>query len=230
MSTLEGFTPVILSSGRLRLSILPFGLTLHALELTPSSASGSITVLDLLIGPESAEHYKSNRSFFNTTVGRYANRLPSGKSTLPSGAVIDLPGSGVCLHGGEKGLDQVVWDVKPLNESKLFSADETKEGTAALFYHKSEAGTDGFPLTVEFEGLIALLPEKAGSVGSVKVTYRAKIVEEGKEEEKVGTPVNVTNHWGFNLSRGFAEGAQSHKLFVSVSHVTLATFVPVHPR
>ena len=237
MPTAPGFDPVILSAGRLRLTLLPYGLTLHALEVLPhpasacasacASATGPTAVRDLLVGPATpAEHHHSHpsgRKFLNQTVGRYANRLPAGRSVLPSGAVLELGGAdGVCLHGGRAGLDTVVWDVRPADQSELFAEADVPAGSA-LFGYESEAGAGGFPLRLAFEGLVSVVPSgERLSLGTVRVQLRARIVEEGRAEERSGTPVNATVHWGFNLADlvGGAEGetgAQAHKLFVDVS-------------
>lgn len=230
MSTPHGFDPVILSTGRLRLTLLPYGLTFHALEVLPRPSSSSTTVRDLIVGPaHPTEHHHAHptgRKFLNQTVGRYANRLPAGRSVLPAGAVIDLAGDGgVCLHGGKAGLDTVVWEVRPVGGSELFGEGEVG-ANSALFRHESAAGTDGFPLGVVVEGVVGVVEGQGDKLGTVRVQLRAKVVEEGNEEEEAkGTPVNLTVHWGFNLADFVSgakgeTGAQAHKLFIDVSFRT----------
>lgn len=206
--TTTGLDPIVLDNGRLRLSVLPYGLTLHALEVVPASGSApGAPPRDLLIGPSNPADRARQRDFFSSTVGRYANRLPSGRSVLPSGAVIELESTGpegVTLHGGRGGLDTQVWAVLPLGESTMFAKDQLSEqGENALFYLKSEAGADGFPCELDIEALVSLGPAKEGStaeLGTVRVEYRARIVEKGNGDEKYGTPVNLTLHTGFTLS------------------------------
>lgn len=93
MATIEPFTPVILRHPRLPLSvnILPYGLTVHRI-LFADPTTGETH--DLITGPEDPkDHQSQGRCFFGPVVGRYANRLPKGKSELPAGhdATIDLP-------------------------------------------------------------------------------------------------------------------------------------------
>lgn len=85
---MTSFTPIILSlqsqSHTLSLHILPFGLTLHRLLLINNSDQGQVS--DLLIGPENPkDHEKYGRCFFGPLVGRFANRLPAGKSQYDQG-------------------------------------------------------------------------------------------------------------------------------------------------
>ena len=60
--------------GRVALSVVPFGLTVHRLELRPHDAP-----VDVLVGPEEAKSHADGRAFFGSAVGRYANRLRAGK-------------------------------------------------------------------------------------------------------------------------------------------------------
>jgi Aldose 1-epimerase len=81
-----GDPTVILSSptGSVSLHLLPsYGLTFHKLVVND---------YDVLIGPESTEGYLSEgRNFRNQVIGRYANRLPSGRWQV-DGVTVDLIG------------------------------------------------------------------------------------------------------------------------------------------
>ncbi|KAI5475848.1 aldose 1-epimerase [Pseudohyphozyma bogoriensis] len=235
------FTPHTLSSTHLSLQLLPYGLTFHSLTLNdPSSANHT---RDLLVGPQDpADHDHltgtKGRHFTNQVVGRYANRLPAGVTDV-NGMKLDLSGeNGVCLHGGKRGLDTQVWTLVDRQSSTLFpTSDEVyppapASTSEAVYRHVSPAGADGFPLTVEFETLVQVSepaaedgPAGAGlnEVGTVKYVIRAKIVEEGKEDEKYGTPLNVTVHWGFNLGKFDGkedETVRDHKLYIDSSNVS----------
>lgn len=76
----------------------------------------------------------------------------------------------------------------------------------------SPAGSDGFPLTLEIEGLIST------NLLSVTVVLRARIVDDGAAGMDKGTPVNLTAHWGWNLATfdGAEEDVLGHRLFVDV--------------
>ena len=81
---------------------------------------------------------------------------------------------------------------------------------SAIFAVTSPAGSNGFPGALRIEARIALVvrgmpPQLAGgddiggklgrSAGTLRVEYRAHILDDCK-----ATPVNLTQHWGFNLS------------------------------
>lgn len=266
------FSPDELSAGPLSLSLLPYGLTFHSLHLTlPGS-----TPRDLLIGhADPSDHHFSKaggRGFRNQTVGRYANRLPSGR-TEKDGMVLDLvdnssgeqalarstrrvraelmvlAGARVCLHGGATGLDTQEWTLVSRADSKLFPSDDSAfplldsaRGDEAIYRFLSPAGTDGFPLTLEIEGLVQVKkPEEESGVaqGVVVVVLRAKIVEDGSDGIEFGTPVNLTVHWGFNLGSFDGvedESVKEHKLWIDarLSHSLLPSRSsrtnPVLPR
>lgn len=129
--------------------------------------------------------------------------------------------SGVCLHGGPRGLDTQEWTAVSRASSALFpSADAAfpevagSEGKEAIYRVVSEAGSNGFPLTLEIEGLVVVKDHK------VLVVLRAKIVDDGAKGIAEGTPVNLTVHWGWNL--GSFNGVESdtilkHKLWIDVN-------------
>ena len=129
--------------------------------------------------------------------------------------------AGVCLHGGATGLDTVEWARISVENSTLFSQSDIAQGASAsaIYRYVSSDGDDGFPLGLEVEGLSTVSPGQGGSAGKVTVVLRAKIIEEGADEEALnkGTPVNLTVHWGFNLSDFSTEDVKDHKMYINVS-------------
>jgi aldose 1-epimerase len=153
----------------------------------------------------------------------------------------------VSLHGGPTGYDAVVWEKIGLKESKLFSKGELEhvsslneedesESSYALFTYTSPDGDQGFPGRLRVETFLALVPGKATDnvMGSVVIFYRAKLEEEGKV-----TPVNLTQHWGFNLDASLKDGSapsvREHTMDMKASHwaeldsdaLATGTLVPV---
>ncbi|KAA1476245.1 galactose mutarotase-like protein [Dentipellis sp. KUC8613] len=135
----------------------------------------------------------------------------------------------VSLHGGPAGYDAATWDVFPLDAvagtaasspisslsaasppGSLFTPAELAtfqttlpQGASALFRHVSPDGDQGYPGTLLLEVVVGLLPPQAPSaragefhLGSVVLLYRAKLLDAGA---KTVTPINLTQHWGFNL-------------------------------
>ncbi|KAI0749261.1 galactose mutarotase-like protein [Daedaleopsis nitida] len=227
--TLPSFTP------SLALEILPAGLTLHRLFV---QADGKTH--DILIGPEDPTGHIAQK-YTNTIIGRYANRLPIGSHTLErdglSSVVNPQPNEKptVSLHGGVKGFDQYPWEplVDP-SAAQLFTPAEiattqTRLPSSIIFKRISEDGEEGYPGKLLVEALIGLAqPEgapnqtadgaKEWNLGSVVLIYRAKLLD-----EKTITPINLTQHWGFNLDASLQEGSDTlsikeHKIDIKADH------------
>ncbi|KAH9916188.1 galactose mutarotase-like protein [Amylocystis lapponica] len=223
-----GFTPMLLTlpslTPSLALEVLPYGLTLHRLFV---QADGKTH--DILIGPEvPAEHLV--QKYTNTIIGRYANRVPAGTHAVSrngfsaSFTAQHNESPGVSLHGGKTGFDLVPWE--PLldpSAAKLFTPAELQtlqsEVPASCIYTRvSEDGEEGYPGRLLVEVLVGLLqpqgpPAPGGeyNLGSVLLVYRAKLLD-----ANTVTPVNLTQHWGFNLDASLQEGlsVKDHKLTI----------------
>ena len=153
---------------------------------------------DVVLGYENIERYTNNRGerFLGSVVGRYANRIANGRFTL-DGKEYTLPqnNNGNTLHGGLKGLDMVVWDVKNVTEGKL-----------ELVYTAAD-GEDGFPGNLT----INMTYELTGN-GEFAVHYTATT--------DAPTVVNLSHHSFFNL-KGEGNGTiLDHVLTINASHTT----------
>ncbi|KAF9459948.1 galactose mutarotase-like domain-containing protein [Collybia nuda] len=224
------FKPILLTlsslTPSLALEILPFGLTLHRVYVQVDGRTH-----DIVIGPESPEDHVTQK-YTNTIVGRYANRIPVGTHKLDrNGITSDFTALAnenprVSLHGGPTGFDSVIWTLlTPEVPPTLFTAAElahltpsSSNSTHAVFRFVSADGDQGYPGKLIIEALVALIgpgeqerkykatgdnldtPEY--DLGSIVLVYRAKLDEGGK---KVVTPVNLTQHWGFNLEASLKE-------------------------
>ncbi|SGY78709.1 BQ5605_C008g04920 [Microbotryum silenes-dioicae] len=224
--------PHTLSTTHLTLSLLPYGLTFSSLlvKLRESSSTAS-EEREVLIGPRDLNDHVRSRGFLNQTVGRYANRLPSGRVEVGGyeGLVLDLEkteGKDVCLHGGRTGIDTVDWDlVASPSNSKLFTEKELSS-SSTIYRHLSPHGADGFPGDLLIEAFIALSEPNEGEegvAGRLEVVLRANIVE-GEEGMKVdATPLNLTIHWGFGGFDGREEkDVKEYNLWIAVSLSSLA--------
>ncbi|KIP05417.1 hypothetical protein PHLGIDRAFT_128902 [Phlebiopsis gigantea 11061_1 CR5-6] len=239
MSTDPRFTPVLLAlpsfTPSLALEVLPHGATLHRLFV---QADGKTH--DVLVGPERPEDHLRQK-YTNTIVGRYANRLPvpAAPVTLTKGAATaqffpqanEKPA--VSLHGGVAGFDSHVWEpTLDIRAATLFTPAEVAFAesrfapqSAAVFARTSPDGEEGFPGALRVETLVALVPPSGKAIddatgayclGSVLIVYRAKL--EGTEGV---TPINLTQHWGFNLDASLQDGEptiKEHKLSIQAAH------------
>ncbi|KAJ4477510.1 galactose mutarotase-like domain-containing protein [Lentinula aciculospora] len=221
------FEPVLLTlpslAPSLAVEILPYGLTFHRIFVQADGRTH-----DIVIGPEDPRGHITQR-YTNTIIGRYANRVPVGthaieRNGVKAEVVAKLnEGSRVSLHGGPVGFDSLVWNRVTSNspptlftEAELVHIPSLSSTTSyGIFRLVSPSGDQGYPGELTIEVLIALVPpgeqelkypepgqSTAGAewnLGSIVYVYRAKL-------DKGVTPVNLTQHWGFNLEASLKDG------------------------
>lgn len=135
---------------------------------------GNLT--DVVLGHDSIADYVNIDGNFGALIGRYGNRINSGRFTL-DGVEYQLPQNnyGHCLHGGPKGFHHSVWDVESATDSTL---------TLTLMSPDGEAG---FPGNVNVKVTYTLTGDNALDIAYEATTDKATIL-------------NLTNHSYFNLS------------------------------
>ncbi|KZT67902.1 galactose mutarotase-like protein, partial [Daedalea quercina L-15889] len=233
-ATHPGFTPILLAlpslTPSLALEVLPYGLTLHRLFVQTDGKTH-----DILIGPETPSDHLVQK-YTNTIIGRYANRVPAGTHAFTrNGLAGSLAAAAnesptVSLHGGLTGWDLQPWT--PLEDpsaAQLFTPAEVARIRAdaptasAVFSRVSPDGEEGYPGRLLVEVLVALVQPKGSPsddgrlwrLGSVLLVYRAKLLDEGTV-----TPINLTQHWGFNLDASLQQGQsiKDHKLTIKADN------------
>ncbi|MDR0336512.1 MAG: hypothetical protein LBI18_05420, partial [Planctomycetaceae bacterium] len=112
--TADGKTVEIfkLDNGRgITVEVLSLGGVIYSFNVPDKNG----TMTNISANLETVAEYEKARPFFGALVGRYGNRIAKGKFTL-DGKEYSLPiNNGLnSLHGGNKGFDTVVWDVKTL--------------------------------------------------------------------------------------------------------------------
>lgn len=239
--------PVLLSlSPSFAVEILPKGLVVNRLLVEVDGKTH-----DLVVGPNDPNlHGVRPHKYQNTIIGRYTNRLPTGSLPIERDGyqAIVNPVSNehpkVSLHGGVEGFDTKDWKKIGTSEATLFSEKEKKDiaslPDSVIFTHISKDGDQGFPGDLLVEVLFAVssgnpqtqLLAKTIGVGSLYIVYRARLLEGSKSRI---TPINLTQHWGFNLEASLTEKGQptpdilNHKLFmksdkiVELDELALAT-------
>ncbi|KAJ3793774.1 galactose mutarotase-like domain-containing protein [Lentinula aff. detonsa] len=234
------FDPILLTlpslAPSLAVEILPYGLTFHRVFVQADGRTH-----DIVIGPEDPRGHITQK-YTNTIIGRYANRIPIGSHTIERNGVeaevvAELnEGSRVSLHGGPVGFDSLCWtrltpDTPPalFTEAELAHLPPLSVATSyGIFRLVSPDGDQGYPGTMSTEVLIALIPPveqerkyvEPGQVapsaewdlGSILYVYRAKV-------DKGVTPVNLTQHWGFNLEASLKDGEDT--LSVKNQNITI---------
>ncbi len=135
------------------------------------------TLTDVVTGHQTIDDYlTSEEPYFGAVCGRVANRIANGKFTLDGKeytlAINNGPNH---LHGGIKGFNAVVWDVKEISDSSI-----------KLFYLSID-GEEGYPGNLSVTVTYVLTDDNA-----LDIYYEA--------ETDKPTILNLTNHSYFNLS------------------------------
>ncbi len=161
-----------LNAGALSCNVITFGGSLQSLRVPDRTGRP----VDVLLGFDALEPYRTHGKSLGALVGRYANRIGGAKFTL-NGQTYQLAANnnGVNhLHGGLVGFNQRVWTVEEAGEDRL---------VLSLF---SPDGEEGYPgnLTVR---VTYTLTEEGLTIG-----YRAECDRD--------TVCNLTNHAYFNLA------------------------------
>lgn len=144
-------------------------------SLLVSDKSGNF--IDVVTGHDSIDAYQASAEpYFGAVCGRTGNRIAKGKFSLDGKeytlAINNGPNN---LHGGLKGFNAVVWDVKNVTQNSI-----------ELFY-LSPDGEEGFPGNLGVTVVYTLTDDNA-----VDIAYRATTDKP--------TILNLTNHSYFNLS------------------------------
>ena len=165
---------------------------------------------DVVTGHNSIEEYlTSEEPYFGAICGRYGNRIAKGRFTLDGVTYDQLPinNGPNCLHGGIKGFNSVVWDMK-----------QTDAQTVELCY-TSEDGEEGFPGELKTVVTYHLSDEN-----EVEIRYQA--------ETSKPTVLNLTNHSYFNLSGAGDPYVGDHLLTINADYYlpTDETAIPYGPK
>lgn len=132
---------------------------------------------DIVLGYNNIDTYLNNpgERFLGAVVGPYANRICEGKFTLDGVEyTLDTNNNGHMLHGGNKGLDMVVWDVLEVSDSSI-----------VLGYLDADMA-EGFPGNLNIKMTYTLTPDNEFRVDYLAETDKAR-------------PVNISHHSFFNL-------------------------------
>lgn len=168
-ATVELYT---LQSGALSCNVITFGGSLQSLRVPDRTGKP----VDVLLGFDALEPYRTHGKSLGALVGRYANRIGGAKFTL-NGKTYPLAANnnGVNhLHGGLAGFNKRVWTAEDAGEDFL---------TLSLF---SPDGEEGYPGNLTVRVTYTLTGE------GLTVSYQA--------ESDQDTVCNLTNHAYFNLS------------------------------
>jgi len=159
-------------------------------SLMVSDKNGTMT--DIVLGHPSMDDYlTSEEPYFGAICGRTGNRIANGRFSLDGKeyklAVNNGPNS---LHGGIKGFNAVVWEVKNVTDNRI-----------ELFY-LSVDGEEGFPGNLSVTLTYTLTEDNALDIHYSATTDKTTIL-------------NLTNHSYFNLSGNGDEYIGDHLLVLN---------------
>lgn len=153
---------------------------------------------DVVLGFDSIGGYLNNQSDFGAFIGRYANRIKHGQITLGDSTYkLSINNFGHTLHGGVKGYQYRMFDIKQNSDNQL---------TASLI---DPDGFMGFPGTVYAKATYTLTDDN-----SIDIKYEATATKP--------TVINFTNHSYFNLT-----GNPGNKILDNVLMINADSITPV---
>jgi aldose 1-epimerase len=154
---------------------------------------------DVVLGFDTLQEYAEHNPFFGCLVGRFGNRIASGKFFLDGHEVLLVANAGGNhLHGGRAGFDKKVWQAQ---------AFERADGPALKLRYTSPDGEENYPGTLSVKVVYTLANENG-----LKIEYEATTDRP--------TVVNLTNHSYFNLSAGAAPDILGHEMMINADRFT----------
>ena len=153
---------------------------------------------DVVLGHNTLKEYidYQGERFIGCVVGRYANCIAKGQFTIDSITYnVPINNNGQSLHGGLKGLDQVVWDVDTVGVDMI------------RLSYLSPDGAEGYPGNLKVAMTYQLTDDNA-----FKITYNAVTDKP--------TVVNLSHHGFFNLKGEGAGTINDHLLTINADYIT----------
>lgn len=190
-TTIKEYT--IRNKAGMQVSVLNYGGTIT--EVIVPDRKGNFE--NVVLGFPTLEGYLSeNNPYFGALIGRYANRIGKATFQLNDQLYTLAPNNnGNTLHGGNKGFDKVVWDVKIESDSSM------------RLTYDSPDGEEGFPGNLHVEVVFTLSETNALTLDYTATADKA-------------TPVNLTSHAYFNLSAGKSPTILDHELQLFAERIT----------
>ena len=169
------------------LTVCNYGAIVQSLKLLDNRSQ----LIDVLLGYDYLNGYRSDEYFIGGVIGRCANRIEGGIVTIGDDKFsLSVKDEGYHQHGGKSGFNKKVWDVVDVSEQNI------------RLYYKSIDGEEGFP----------------GNLGVI-VSYtfdddNTWTVEYEATTDKT-TLINLTQHAYFNLEGHDAGSVLDHQLRIN---------------
>ncbi|WP_181898397.1 aldose epimerase family protein [Alteromonas aestuariivivens] len=161
----------------------------HGIEVEVISYGGIITRLltpdangelgNIVLGMDNLQDYVDASPYFGAIIGRYGNRIASGRFSLNGTEYSLVANNGDnSLHGGLQGFDKKVWNMVPFT---------TEHSAGVVLTLTSPDGDQGFPGTLKTKVTYTLTDSNTLDMQFFATTDKPTIV-------------NLTQHTYFNLA------------------------------
>ncbi|MBR4473049.1 MAG: galactose mutarotase [Oscillospiraceae bacterium] len=151
--------------------VLDYGATIQSLRVPAKDG----TLVDVVLGYDSAEEYERSGDYLGATIGRVANRIGGAAFSLNGRRYELAKNDGENhLHGGFCGFDKRFWRM-------------AAQGDSLLCWRTSPDGEENYPGNLEIRVLFSLSEDNR-----LSISYDA--------DTDADTPLNMTNHSYFNLN------------------------------
>lgn len=180
----------------LRMKVTNYGGIITSLDVPDRNGK----IEDIVLGYDDLDGYLRDTPYFGAIIGRYGNRIANGRFVLDDHEYLLARNNGQnSLHGGWKGFDKVVWDVKELRDSS---------SVGLRFHYLSKELEEGYPgnLDVTVDYLL---------------TSRNELVIHYQATTDRATPVNLTHHSYFNLNGAGNGTILNHLMQINASRYTV---------
>jgi aldose 1-epimerase len=181
------------SKGGVQMAVTNYGAKVVAL-LAPDREG---QLADVELGYDKIGQYVSTKErYYGGVVGRYGNRIAKGRFKLDGKEYkLAVNNNANHLHGGLKGFNDVVWDVKQPDANTL------------EFHYLSKDGEEGYPGNLDITMTYALTDSN-----EFKIDYKATTDKP--------TVVNLTHHSFWNLHGAGNGDINDHVLMLNADKFT----------
>jgi aldose 1-epimerase len=175
----------------LRARVTDFGAILVSIEIPDREGA----LAPVTLGYDTFQGWVEDTYYFGASVGRFGNRIRSGKFTL-NGKSYSLPlnnepaGIPCHLHGGPRGFHKQLWDASP-----------SSDGQSITFTRHSPDGEEGYP-----GNLVTRI--------TYTLTDDNELIWEAEATTDAPTPVNLLHHSYWNLSGKDMQSVFDHELLL----------------
>ena len=152
---------------------------------------------DIVLGFSSSKGYKTSKgNYFGATIGRYGNKIANGEFSIAGETYkLAINNGKNYLHGGINGFNNVVWDVRQLNNNEI------------EFTRISPDMEEGYPGNLRITVHYTLTDDDALQINYTATTDKPTIV-------------NLTNHSFFNLAGEGNGDVNNHLLMINADFYT----------